>query len=96
MENENNILLITDENGDEVKIEVLDIFSVDEYPGKEYIFYTKGEISNDGEYEQTYVSILNEDETSATLEAIDDELEFTVVQKHIHQKIKEELGDKNE
>ena len=93
MENEDNILVITDENGNESKIEVLDIFSLEEYPGKEYIFYTKGEISNDGEYEQTYVSILNEDETSATLEAIEDELEFTQVQKYINQSIKEELGE---
>ncbi|MBR2713130.1 MAG: DUF1292 domain-containing protein [Bacilli bacterium] len=93
MENENNILFITDENGNEVKIEVLDIFSIDDYPGKEYIFYTKGEVSNDEEYEQTYVSILREDENSATLEAIEDELEFTIVQKHINQTIKRELGD---
>lgn len=93
MENEDNILVITDENGNESKIEVLDIFSLEEYPGKEYIFYTKGEISNDGEYEQTYVSILNEDETSATLEAIEDELEFTQVQKYINQSLKDELGE---
>ncbi len=93
MENENNILMITDENNNEVKIEVLDIFSLDEYPGKEYIFYTKGELSDDGEYEQTYVSILKEDETSATLESIEDELEFTTVQKYINQSIKEELGE---
>ena len=93
MENEDNILLITDEEGNEIKIEVLEIFSLDEYPGKEYVFYTKGEVSNDGEYEQTYVSVLKEEETSATLEAIEDELEFTQVQKYIHQKIKEKLGD---
>ena len=90
---EQNILNITDENGNPSQIEVLDIFTLDEYPGKEYIFYTKGEISNDGEYEQTYVSILKEEETSAILEAIEDELEFTVAQKYIHQKIKEELGE---
>ena len=85
---EENILTITDETGAEVQVEVLDIFSVDAYPGKEYILYTKGE--TEGDLVKTYVSILEETETEANLLAIEDEEEFSKVQDAINLSIEEE------
>ena len=84
---EQNILNITDENGNPSQIEVLDIFTLDEYPGKEYILYTKGE--TEGDLVKTYVSILEETEDEANLISIDDEAEFARVQDIINLKIEE-------
>ena len=77
-----NTLTVTDENNIPVTIEVLDIFKLDQYPEKEYIFYTKNE--EEGEYIKTYVSILNEQEETASLDAIEDEAEFNLVQQYIN------------
>ena len=77
-----NTLTVTDENNIPVTIEVLDIFKLDQYPDKEYIFYTKNE--EEGEYLKTYVSILNEQEGTASLDAIEDEAEFNLVQQYIN------------
>ena len=76
------MLNITDENGNEVQVEVLDIFSLEAYPGKEYILYTKGEV--EGDMEKTYVSILQETDTEAILSTIEDENEFNAVQDYIN------------
>ena len=38
---EKDIINVIDENGNNIEIEVLDIFSIKEYPNKEYIMYTK-------------------------------------------------------
>lgn len=84
---ENNILNITDENGNAAQIEVLDIFTVDAYPGKEYILYTKGE--TEGDLVKSYVSILEETEDTANLLAIEDEEEFNKVQDAINLSIEE-------
>lgn len=83
-------LTVTDENNNQVEIEVLDIFTVDSYPGKEYILYTKNE--TEGEYIKTYVSILEETETSVTLAGIEDENEFAAVQDKINSNL-EETGE---
>lgn len=87
-ENFDFTLNVTDENNQPVQIEVLDIFTVDQYPGKEYILYTKNE--TEGEYIKTYVSILDEKEDSATLESITDDNEFAVVQEAINKNFDEE------
>ena len=81
MEDNKNILNVIDENGENVEIEVFDIFEVEEYPGKEYILYTKNE--TEGDYVKTYISILNETETKATLDAILDDKEFEVIKNKI-------------
>ncbi len=83
-------LVVTDENNNQVEIEVLDIFKVDSYPEKEYILYTKNE--TEGEYIKTYVSILQETETSVTLLGIEDEAEFAAVQDKINSNF-EEAGE---
>lgn len=83
-------LTVTDENNNQVEIEVLDIFTVDSYPGKEYILYTKNE--TEGDYIKTYVSILQETETSVTLASIEDDNEFAIVQDKINSNF-EETGE---
>ena len=75
-------LVVTDENNNQVEVEVLDIFTVDSYPGKEYILYTKNE--TEGDYIKTYVSILQETDTTVTLLGIEDETEFAAVQDKIN------------
>ena len=79
-------LVVTDENNNQVEMEVLDIFTVDSYPDKEYILYTKNE--TEGEY----VTILQETETSVTLLGIEDETEFAAVQEKINSNF-EETGE---
>ncbi len=81
MENE-NILTVTDENGQQVQIEVLDIFEVPAYPGKEYILYTKNEY--EGDLVKTYVSTIIQNGEKAVLANIDDDAEFQVVQDMIN------------
>lgn len=81
MDNE-RMITIVDENNQEVNVEVLDIFTIDEYPGKEYILYTKGE--EEGDFVKTYISILQETDTTADLVAIEDENEFNAVQNFIN------------
>ena len=83
-------LVVTDENNNQVEVEVLDIFTVDSYPGKEYILYTKNE--TEGEYVKTYVSILQETDTTVTLLGIEDETEFAAVQDKIKSNF-EEAGE---
>ncbi len=83
-------LVVTDENNNQVEVEVLDIFTVDSYPGKEYILYTKNE--TEGDYIKTYVSILQETDTTVTLLGIEDETEFAAVQDKINSNF-EEAGE---
>ena len=83
-------LVVTDENNNQVEVEVLDIFTVDSYPGKEYILYTKNE--TEGDYIKTYVSILQETDTTVTLLGIEDETEFAAVQDKINSNF-EETGE---
>lgn len=92
MDNERT-LTVLDENNQETTIEVLDIFSIDKYPGKEYILYTKGE--EEGDFIKTYISILQETETTADLVAIEDENEFNAVQDFINSNYNdaEEVGE---
>ena len=83
-------LVVTDENNNQVEVEVLDIFTVDSYPGKEYILYTKNE--TEGDYIKTYVSILQETDTTVTLLGIENETEFAAVQDKINSNF-EETGE---
>ena len=83
-------LTVVDENGENCEIEIIDIFQIEKYPGKEYVLYTKGNVQ--GEYLETYASILIETEDSVTLAAISDEQEFRDVQEHINKSL-EEVGE---
>lgn len=53
---ENKITITTPDNK-EIEVEVLDIFNVVGYEGKDYIMYTLGEKINE-ENEKVYISIL--------------------------------------
>ena len=75
---EQNLIEVIGENGEKFQAEVIEIFEVEEYPGKEYILYSFGEQVDD-ENEKVYVSILNEKEDEYVLSYIEDEEELKVV-----------------
>ena len=80
-------LTVYDENNYEVKVEVLDIFTLEAYPNNEYILYTKNE--TEGEYIKTYVSIIKKAENQYIFESIDDQQEFDAVQDYINSSVEE-------
>jgi len=83
MENE---LIVSGENGIKYSIKVIDIFTVDEYPDKEYIAYTFEEPVDDKNI-KAYISILKETETEFTLLGISDKEEWNVVQESFNELI---------
>ena len=86
MENE---LVVSGENGIKYNIKVIDIFTVDEYPSKEYIAYTFEE-PTDAENIKAYISILKETETDFTLLGISDKKEWDIVHKRFNELIADE------
>ena len=86
MENE---LVVSGENGVKYKIKVIDIFTVDEYPDKEYIAYTFEE-PIDAEHIKAYISILKETETDFSLLGISNKDEWNIVEKTFNNLISEE------
>lgn len=80
MENE---LVVSGENGVKYKIKVIDIFTVEEYPEKEYIAYTFEE-PVDAEHIKAYISILKETETDFSLLGISDKAEWDIVQQEFN------------
>ena len=87
------VLNIINDEGNEEQIEVLDIFTLDAYPNKEYIHYTKNE--QEGDMVKTYISILEENDTEVNLIAIEDENEFNAVQDYINLNLTDEGTDIN-
>ena len=81
-------LIITTETGEKVAISVIDIFTLDEYPDKEYIAYTKNEIVNDEV--KVYISILDEHENEFNLLEIEDPREWELAQEEFNNSIYEE------
>lgn len=79
---EQNLIEVIGENGEKFEAEVLEIFEVKEYPGKEYILYSFGE-QVDEENEKVYVSILNENEDEYVLSYIEDEEEQRIVNEAV-------------
>ena len=75
---EQNFIEVIGETGEKFQAEVIEIFEVEQYPGKEYILYSFGEQA-DEENEKVYVSILNENEDEYVLSYIEDEEELKVV-----------------
>lgn len=84
---EENKITITTPDNKELQVEVLDIFNVVGYEGKDYIMYTLGEKVNE-ENEKVYISILN-DKGNNTFEllGISDEKEWDAVEKAIQEEI---------
>lgn len=86
-----NIITVTTENNEQVKIEVLDIFSVVGYDGKDYILYTQNkEVDTDNI--QAYVSILENKDGNYSLVAITDDKEWIEVQKAV-QEMEDEVNE---
>lgn len=78
-----NKIKVTNDLGQSFEVEVLDIFSVVGYEGKDYILYTLGEEVN-SEQEQVYVSVLEKQgEDKFSLLEISDPKEWEVVQQAI-------------
>lgn len=73
-------LVVSGENGYKYTIKVIDIFTVDRYPNKEYIAYTFEE-PVDADNIKAYISILVETETSFSLLGISDKEEWEEVHK---------------
>ena len=84
---EDNKITLTTPDNKQLEVEVLDIFNVVGYEGKDYIMYTLGE-KVDEENEKVYVSILNEkDDNTFELVSIIDEKEWDMVEKAIQEEI---------
>ena len=82
-----NLIKVINSNGEELEVEVLDIFTVDGYDDKEYILYTMNkEVDNNNV--EVYVSTLERTDTGFNLNDITDELEWKVVQEAV-----DEMGD---
>ena len=91
----NNKIIATTPDNEQLEIEVLDIFSVVGYEGKEYILYTLGE-EIDQDHERAYVSILEEKDNGYSLTEINDSKEWQEVQKAIEEDIAMAEDENNE
>lgn len=80
-------ITITNEDGTQEVVEVLDIFNVVGYEGKEYILYTKNK-EVDADNIEVLVSILVQENENYKLLNIEDENEWNAVQNAIN-----EMGD---
>lgn len=88
MDNVDNFLDVISEDGKNIKAEVIDIFSVEEYPDKDYIIYSFGEdAGNDAE--KVYVSIIKDVNDEFRLLGIDDSTEWSIVQEAIANTIRD-------
>ena len=91
----NNKIIATTPDNEQLEIEVLDIFSVVGYEGKEYILYTLGE-EIDQDHERAYVSILEEKDNGYSLTEINDSKEWQEVQIAIEEDIAMAEDENNE
>ena len=83
----NNLIKVIDSEGNEVEVEVLDIFSVVGYEDRDYIMYTMNKQVDENNIE-VLVSILERNGNQFNLETITDEKEWEEVQKAI-----DEMGE---
>ncbi len=81
---------VTSPTGEKIQAEILDIFNVEGYEGKDYILYSFGEDVNEEE-EKVYVSILEETNDMCNLLEIKDEKEWETVQKALAERA-EDIG----
>lgn len=90
MDNEDNTLQITIEDGSKVTVHVLDIIESDEF-NKDFIIYTVNDNSN-----TLFASILNEGEQTYSLDTITDQKELDYINKEIDRvvsELSEETGE---
>lgn len=81
-------LIVKDENNKEQKVYVVDIFTVEAFPNKKYIAYTKD--NGNSENVDVYISELEEYEDSFSLLEIIDEAEWILVQDEFESLINKE------
>lgn len=91
---DNKIKVVTPDN-QALEVEVLDIFNVVGYEGKDYVLYSLGE-QIDADHEQAYISILEQGTDGYSLVEIKDAKEWNAVQKAIAEDIKLEQEANNE
>ncbi len=91
---DNKIKVVTPDN-QALEVEVLDIFNVVGYEGKDYVLYSLGE-QIDADHEQAYISILEQGTDGYSLVEIKDAKEWDAVQKAIAEDIKLEQEANNE
>ena len=89
-----NFIEVVTEDGRKFKAEVIDIFSVDAYPDKDYIIYSFGEEVSADE-EKVYVSIVEKIDDQYRLLEISDPTEWSIVQEAIANTAENE-GEVNE
>lgn len=92
---DDNKITVTTPDNRQLEVEVLDIFNVVGYEGKDYILYTLGE-EVDTDHERAYVSILEEDDNNFSLTEIKDTEEWKKVQKAIEEGLTLEEEEKDE
>ena len=84
---EDNKITLTTPDNKTIEVEVLDIFNVVGYEGKDYIMYTLGE-KIDEENEKVSISILNDKgDNNFELVGITDDKEWDMVEKAIQEEI---------
>lgn len=82
---ENNILKLKNSDGSDIEIEVLDIIN-DENSSKDYMVYRIKD------QEDVLISIINQTETSFSLDTIEDENEFKAIEDYLESKINDNQG----
>ena len=88
MDTIDNYLDVISEDGRKIKAEVIDIFSVEEYPDKDYIIYSFGEdVHKDAE--KVYISIIADAYDEFRLLTIEDPKEWSIVQEAIANTLKD-------
>ena len=79
-----NVITVVTENGQKTQVEVIEIFQVEGYENKDYILYTQN-IEVDDDNIKAYISILEENNGSYSLKGIEDDNEWTAVNKAIEE-----------
>ena len=82
---ENNILKLKNSDGSDIEIEVLDIIN-DENSSEDYMVYRIKD------QEDVLISIINQTETSFSLDTIEDENEFKAIEDYLESKINDNQG----
>ena len=91
--NEKNVFTVIDDQGKEVKCEVLFTFDSDE-TGKHYIIYTDDSTDDEGNT-KVYASTFNPDQEKTLLGAIETEREWKIIET-ILEGLQNKDGDKGE
>ena len=94
MKEERMTFNITNDEGQEVECEVLFTFESDE-TGKNYMVYTDNTVDEEGNT-KVYASIYNPDEEDQTLQPIETDKEWTIIEtilNELHEEAKKEGTD---